>query len=209
VNPADKRLNELLEKWQASLELHLKYASLSEEAYHKVQAWPPHDRPTRWVIELALQKLRQLREDHAARIDMGDVKFADALEHMGFLANLVGAQHIRRFIPLADPNAEVHTGDTTAVAARPDEGTGTREMVRPKPPRSRSATGTHRKPALTARDTNPTQRTIVIEDAKRLLGWGRKWHELPELIGRMAGRPSVTEVRRILREHKDGIDAAG
>jgi hypothetical protein len=205
VNPADKRLSELLDRWLASLELHLRYAGLDDEAYQKVQPWPPHDRPTRWVVELALQKLRQLREHHDARIEMGDVKFADALEQMGFLANLVGAQHIRRFIPLADPKAGPPADNTTEVARA---GETTREMARPKTPRGRSATGAHTRPARAAppADPNPEGRRMVLEDARRLLGWDRKWHELPELIGRMAGRPSVTEVRRILREHKEGLN---
>jgi hypothetical protein len=47
----------------------------------------------------------------------------------------------------------------------------------------------------------------VIGDAARLVQWGRKWYELPELIARMAGRPSLPEVRRILRENKAAIDA--
>jgi hypothetical protein len=40
----------------------------------------------------------------------------------------------------------------------------------------------------------------------RLLGWGRKWHELADAISRMAGRPPMAEIRRILREHKAAID---
>ena len=31
----------------------------------------------------------------------------------------------------------------------------------------------------------------VVADAVRLIVWGRKWHELVELIGRFAGRPSA------------------
>jgi hypothetical protein len=40
-----------------------------------------------------------------------------------------------------------------------------------------------------------------------LVQWGRKWYELPELIARMAGRPALPEVRRILKENKAAIDA--
>jgi hypothetical protein len=46
----------------------------------------------------------------------------------------------------------------------------------------------------------------VIADAVRLAQWGRKWFEMPELIARMAGRPSLTEVRRMLKENKSAID---
>ena len=50
-------------------------------------------------------------------------------------------------------------------------------------------------------------RVQVIADAARLVQWGRKWYELPELIARMADRPSLSEVRRILKENKSAIDA--
>jgi hypothetical protein len=49
-------------------------------------------------------------------------------------------------------------------------------------------------------------RDQVIGDAARLVQWGRKWYELPELIARMAGRPSLPEVRRILKENKSAIE---
>jgi hypothetical protein len=48
----------------------------------------------------------------------------------------------------------------------------------------------------------------VIEDAVRLLQWGRKWHELGELISRLSGRPAIGEARRILRAHRAQIEAA-
>jgi hypothetical protein len=48
----------------------------------------------------------------------------------------------------------------------------------------------------------------VVEDAVRLLQWGRKWHELGELIARLPQRPSVGETRRILRTHRARIEAA-
>jgi hypothetical protein len=50
-------------------------------------------------------------------------------------------------------------------------------------------------------------RAQVIADAARLVQWGRKWYELPELIARMADRPSLPDVRRILKENKSDIDA--
>jgi hypothetical protein len=49
-------------------------------------------------------------------------------------------------------------------------------------------------------------REQVIADAARLVQWGRKWYELPELIARMADRPALAEVRRILKENKAAID---
>jgi hypothetical protein len=49
---------------------------------------------------------------------------------------------------------------------------------------------------------------VVFDDAVRLLRWGRKWHELGELISRLAGRPAVGDARRILRTHRKQIEAA-
>jgi hypothetical protein len=62
-------------------------------------------------------------------------------------------------------------------------------------------------PALsiaTKPDVSPREQ--VIADAERLLQWGRKWYELAELIARMADRPPLPEVRRILKEHKAALD---
>ncbi len=49
-------------------------------------------------------------------------------------------------------------------------------------------------------------REQVVADAARLLQWGRKWFELAELIARMADRPSLPEVRRILKDQKTAIE---
>jgi hypothetical protein len=40
-----------------------------------------------------------------------------------------------------------------------------------------------------------------------LLGWGRQWHEIAEMIARLAERPSPSEIRRVLRTYRDHIDA--
>src|SRR3984885_13064 len=100
--PADERLLELLEKWLKSLELHVKYAGLDSDSYWHVQPWPEHQRPSRWIIDLASQKAAALRAQVLDRIAQGDTKFSDSLELMTFLANLIGSEHIERFIPLAD-----------------------------------------------------------------------------------------------------------
>jgi hypothetical protein len=258
MNPADERLSELLDKWLTSLDLHLTYSALDEGSYLKVQSWVKHERPSRWIIELARQKVLQLKERHAERVAMGDTKFADALELMGFLANLVGAQHIERFIPLAEPQSEGDldatvervSADTTianataqteatrmsALITQPRRALGTeptREMPRPKldsnhgvpADSSRHSSSLRHSPKTAARreskqtahhsssrsrsESRPSksgrERTVVA-DAMRLLKWGRKWHELPELITRLADRPPLTEVRRILRENKATIE---
>ena len=104
MTPADRRITELIQKWLASIELHLQYVELSDAAYARAQAWPKHDRPTRWVLEVARQKLLELKGHCETRQAMGDGRFSESLELMAFLANLVGIQHIERFVPLADPS---------------------------------------------------------------------------------------------------------
>jgi hypothetical protein len=63
-----------------------------------------------------------------------------------------------------------------------------------------AASRTPRHPDAEARES------LVVADAVRLLKWGREWHELGEAIARMAGRPGVGEIRRILRAHKNAIE---
>src|SRR5271163_4089481 len=106
ATPADQRLLELLEKWLKSLELHAKYSSLDDDSYWKIQPWVEHQRPSRWIIDLAMQKTIALRTHVEERAKIGDTKYSDSLELMIFLANLVGSEHIERFIPLAEPAQE-------------------------------------------------------------------------------------------------------
>src|ERR1700690_1361870 len=149
ATPADQRLLDLVEKWLSSLELHLKYASLDDDSYSKVQPWPPHQRPNRWVISLAKQRTLALKAQIEERVRTGDVHFSEALEMMAFLANLVGVQHIERFIPaaeierehpvpLAAPDLSSMTTPTNVAQIVPPAGaTATREMPKfltPKPP---------------------------------------------------------------------------
>jgi hypothetical protein len=304
ATPADQRLLELLDKWLKSLELHIRYAGLDSDSYWKVQPWPEHQRPSRWIIDLAMQKARSLRAQVEERIKQGDGKFSDALELMTFLANLIGSEHIERFIPLADPGNErdlrsaaaeepqsasvgttgtrqmprllerpapaatpapkelalatpasaapaqaaraAGTGTTTvtrqmprlapgkrqgqkAPQGSPDSPTATREMPHPfqskrraPPPagtaqvaRTERRAGEHKPPARTsarqpAKIAAPSDaeaaREQVIADAARLVQWGRKWYELAELIARMADRPPLPEVRRILKDNKTAIE---
>ncbi len=128
ATPADQRLLELLEKWLKSLELHLRYSSLDSDSYLQVQPWPEHQRPSRWIIELAMQKAQALRAQVEERIKMGDAKFSDSLELMTFLANLLGSEHIERFIPLADPRPSARH-----VVRRPVRRRARRSMPAPAP----------------------------------------------------------------------------
>ena len=236
ATPADQRLLELLEKWLTSLELHAKYASLDDDSYSKVQPWPEHQRPSRWIIDLARQKAITLRNSLEERIKMGDAKFSDSLELMIFLANLVGSEHIERYIPVADPATERALGYDTqnapTVEAPGPAATGTREMpkfivgtrrepapsgtaqvarterkakappVKPAPPAAPSSSES----ASAGQGSSEDVREQVIADAVRLVQWGRKWYELAEVIAKMADRPHLTDVRRILKDNKAVID---
>jgi hypothetical protein len=42
----------------------------------------------------------------------------------------------------------------------------------------------------------------------RLLKWGKPWHELAELIARIADRPPAAEIRKVLRSHRSEIEKA-
>src|SRR5271154_3423014 len=106
ATPADQRLLELMDKWLKSLELHSRYSSLDDDSYWKIQPWVEHQRPSRWIIDLAVQKTVALRTHVEARMKAGDAQFSDSLELMIFLANLVGSEHIERFIPVADAQNE-------------------------------------------------------------------------------------------------------
>ena len=254
MTPADRRITELIEKWLASIDLHLKYVELSDAAYARVQAWPKHDRPTRWVLEVARQKILELKAHCETRQAMGDGKFSESLELMAFLANLVGIQHIQRFVPLADPSRTEPVSSTTATVevvqppraaapakARPSGDDTTREMPRIKaitPASVRTAPAAAPTPAPTApakrtdgakppaRAAAPAQarpapaaaknaapavsadlRGKIIADAIRLLKWGKSWHELAELIERIAERPPATEIRKVLRANRTEIEA--
>ena len=152
MTPADRRITELIDKWLTSIELHLQYVELSDAAYARVQAWPKHDRPTRWVLEVARQKLLELKGHCETRQAMGDGRFSESLELMVFLANLIGVQHIERFVPLADPSYTPPASGTTATIEapvvskpaapqrqRPAGDESTREMPRLKPAATRAA----------------------------------------------------------------------
>jgi hypothetical protein len=147
MTAADKRMEELLDRWMASLELHTRYLKLDDAAYAQAEAWPRHQRPTKWVIDLARQRLTELRAHLTKRQQAGDATFAESLELMAFLTGLLGSEHLERFIPLA-------TG------RRPDaDASGTVEQPRvratrpkaPTPPPSAPRPAEAPKPAPTAK----------------------------------------------------------
>lgn len=264
MTPADRRITELIDKWLTSIDLHLQYVELSDAAYARVQPWQKHDRPTRWVLEVARQKMLELKQHCETRQAMGDSKFSESLELMAFLANLVGIQHIQRFIPLADPakaDAAAGTSQTveapTVIRAPPQRSKTpsedpTREMpqlktvrVKPEVPLldpteeltsenlvaptavpARQIPSARPAPKIKATASPPVKAARpapaeapkpaapldlngkIIADAVRLLKWGKPWHELAELIARIAERPSAVEIRKVLRTHKNDIEKA-
>ena len=207
MTPADDRVLQLLQKWQKSLDLHARYADLPEDQYWLVQPWPNHQRPTRWVVDLARQRLADLQNIVKTRLAAADPSLSEALELMSFLTNLVGSQHVERFVPIAEPERE-HQLEKKAAPSR-SGGTTTATVVKPGRPAPKQRTGKAAKPAAEPRPVKPpndTTVTAVVKDAARLLSWGRDWHELPEAIARIAGRPTVQQVRQILKSSKGDIE---
>ena len=253
------QLESLLERWQASLDLHAKYAALDEARYWHVQPWPKHERPQRWIIQLARKRILALKRIVAQRLAEGDRAFIESVEIMGFLATLVGLTSVERFIPLATPETErrdVLTAKPEQFAAKPADTSRSRTPPAARENTSRTAenrkavetntrTGEHKRTAETTRQmpvlpnskvyrmlaaqragvplekpapapapvakkrdpgrpatvkpkkapSNVTQvEHVVIADAVRLLGWGRQWHELAEMIARLAERPAPSEI---------------
>ena len=249
------QLEALLERWQTSLDLHARYAALDDARYWHVQPWPRHERPQRWIIQLARKRLLALKRLVASRKNEGDAAFLESVEAMGFLATLVGITSVERYIPLATHETERRE----ILDAEPDE-TEAEPAAIPEPVRPRASptarTGEHKRTAETTRQMPvlpntrsyrpataqakavtpaapaPSRREVrreatrpatikpkkapstitqaehvVIADAVRLLGWGRQWHELAEMITRLSERPAPSEIRRILRTYRDHIDA--
>ena len=195
-----ERMRTLLARWRQSLELHTRYLTLDDAHYWHVQPWPPHERPAAWIVQLARHKVAELARTLAEQTARGDLQFAVGLEQMVFLANLVGLQPAGRHLPLADPQNEQPD-------IMPPADSATREM-----PRARAAARAAR-PARATRAARPVAPLSaaarqVVEDGVRLMQWGRKWHELGELISRLPARPSVGDTRRILRSNRARIEAA-
>ena len=257
------KIEALLERWQISLDLHARYAALDEARYWHVQPWPKHERPQRWIIQLARKRILALKRIVSQRLAEGDRAFIEGIETMGFLATLVGLTSVERYIPLATRETE----RSEVLEAQPEE-LETRSAPEPARPRAAEVrrpadggqrAGEHRRSAETTRQMPvlPKAKTerlpaaqragvapraaappaqprreprreaqrpvaakprkapasitqaehVVIADAVRLLGWGRQWHEIAEMIARLAERPAPSEIRRILRTYRDHIDA--
>jgi hypothetical protein len=271
------QLESLLARWQTSLDLHARYAALEDERYWHVQPWPKHERPQRWIIQLARKRILALKRIVEQRKSEGDRAFIEGIEIMGFLSTLVGITSVDRFIPLATPENERR--DVLAAKSAPalkatSDSTRTRTQPTPRErePTSRTAenrravettrepsakTGEHRRTAETTRQMpalpnskvyrmlaaqragvplkpppvppkkeprrDPTRPAtikpkkaspaitqaehVVIADAVRLLGWGKQWHELADLISRLSERLGPAEIRRVLRTYREHIES--
>lgn len=208
MGAADERLEALLARWQASVDLHARCLALDDAAYARVQDWPAHQRPTRWVVELARTRLQELKALLAERRTRNDDGFADALERMAFLTNLLGTEHVERFIPLAKARAATKAASRPqasaaaakskpAAPAKPVDPTVKMQTRRRAPPPAPA-------PAPTAAPDKAT--SVVIADAVRMLSWGREWPQLASLIARMANRPAEADVLKILRQHRAMIE---
>jgi hypothetical protein len=223
MSAADERIAELLDRWLKSVELHAGYLKLDDAAYAKAQDWPRHQRPTKWVVDLAHARLLDLKRQLADRQARGDAGFAESLELMSFLTTLLGSEHIERFIPLAretpatvasevpDPAPTVAQALHRKAAPSP----ASKRAPAPAPaaaeaPRPRAAARAPRRaapPAETKPEIPDALAATVIADAVRFLGWGREWPQLASLIARLADRPSEQEIWKILRKHRGAIEA--
>lgn len=189
MTPADERIVQLLAKWQKSLELHLRYTKLPDEQYWQVRAWPKHERPNRWIVDIAMQRLMALQRIVQTRLSAGDPSLSEALELMSFLSNLVGSENLERRIPQAEKTAA-----SDIARAAPSNGA-----------EARRTTASLRQGEPEPRSKVPTDEEVVA-DAVRLMAWGKAWHELPDAIARMAGRPNAAAVRKILKSRRQTIE---
>ena len=243
------KIEALLQRWQTSLDLHARYAALDDARYWHVQPWPKHERPQRWIIQLARKRILALKRIVTQRIHEGDAAFIEGIETMAFLATVVGLTSVDRFIPLA--THETERGEV--LEASPEESeipaAPAKPRATPVAETARARSGEHRRTAETTRQMPvlpnskaaparapvppavPVRREarreaqrpatvkpkkaagitqaehVVIADAVRLLGWGRQWHEIAEMIARLSERPSPSEIRRVLRTYREHIDA--
>lgn len=224
MTPADERIVQLLAKWRKSLDLHSRYTKLSDDQYWLVQPWPQHQRPTPWIVDLASQRLADLQSIVQSRVSAGDPSLSEALELMCFLANLVGSQHVQRYIPMAEQEQQrpiesliVQDNASPPAPAAPPPRTSARPATPVAPPRRASARTAapaaepEPDPAPPAAPARPAggeaEVAEVLRDAARLLSWGREWHELPTAIARIAGRPKTARVRQILKDRRSDIEA--
>jgi len=169
--PGEKpgQLEALLERWQTSLDLHAKYAALDDARYWHVQPWPRHERPQRWIIQLARKRILALRRSVTQRMAEGDRAFIEGVETMAFLASLVGLTSVERFIPLATHETERREVLTAKPApAAPKDAA---ETSRSRSAENRRAVETVARPsdsAVAAPARGLKKRAPLVEDQSRI-----------------------------------------
>jgi hypothetical protein len=213
MSTAYKRVADLLDRWQASVELHARYLALDDAAYARMQDWPKHQRPTKWVVELARTRLEEMRRQLDARERAGDATFAESLELISLLTNLLGSDHIERFIPLATRKTTAASGTVRRPRLKTPDGKAaprTAARTAPASPPARTPASARHAGAPQARSSAPPPPdaviATVIADAVRFLSWGREWPALAPLIARLADRPSEADISRILRANREHIE---
>ena len=192
MSEADKRVSDLLDRWTASLDLHARYLKLDDAEYAKVQPWPKHQRPNRWIIDLARQRVTELRHHLEERREIGDDEFADALELMGFLTSLLATEHLERFVPLALPQKD---STVRQVALKPDGGNATargrasapvKPAPRPAAPKSATSRSVAARPAAPA----PRRAAAATVVQKAAPARGASGARQPSVMSRPAARPT-------------------
>jgi hypothetical protein len=171
---AERRVAELVERWQASLDHHARYLKLDDAAYARAEAWPRHQRPNAWVVELARKRLQELSALLKQRAALKDNQFAEALELMSFLTNLLGSEHIERFIPVATGKPPDTGVSGTVVqprlrsAAKSNGGrtaSGTAASASERPALRTSATGSRRTATAPASSSSSSTRAATSHTA--------------------------------------------
>ncbi len=203
MSTTDKRLEDLLERWLASVDLHARYLQLDDAAYARAQSWPQHQRPNALVIQLARTRLLELKAHLSERRDAGDHRFTEALELMSFLTSLLGSEHLERFIPLATgkpPDTSI-----SATIEQPRMRPAHAARVVPKKPARKEAARQPTAVAVAAPPVSSAMSRQVVADAIRMLQWGREWPAVAGLIARMADRPAEPDIWKILRTHRTEI----
>ncbi len=203
MSEAEKRVSELLDRWLASLDLHSRYLKLDDAEYAKVQPWPKHQRPNRWIIDLARQRVGELRFHLKERREIGDDEFADALELMGFLTSLLATEHLERFVPLALPPK-----DATVREATLKPGSGTTATIRAPAPAKSTASraaaprSTSGRP-VAARPATPAPRRAAASAAVQKAAPARastQAQRQPAPAPRPAARPPVKLTEQLTKQ---------
>jgi hypothetical protein len=179
MTSSDKRVAATLKNWLTSIDQHLKFADLDEDEYHARRNWPAHQRPNPELLKLARKRVVTLAKKMESEVKAGNNSFSQSLELMRVLANMVGRESGERFIPL------IETDESIAEAAKKGQ---------TKHPERRDFV------------TRQELIRLVVSDSIRFLSWGRDWHELPEVICRLDGRPNEEITRRILKANRDVIE---